>query len=307
MLREQILGQPPKALSQSQRECYFDRGYLLLESFVSEHWLNRLRAVVGEFVEESRNASESTRKFDLEPDHCADAPRLRRLMAPVDHHELFREFTFRGPIVDVAEDLLGPSVRYHHSKLNFKWADGGEEVKWHQDIQYWPHTDFSPLTIGVYLEDVDEQMGPMGVVPGSQAGELFDLYDEEDRWTGSIRDTDISRAHVEQAVFLEGPAGSVTVHNCCMVHGSLPNRSPRTRPLLLQTYAAGDAFPLLTVGVNGAEGRISNVMVRGPRARWMQVGERTVPVAPDWSGGGYTSIFDVQQNDGGDAAAADAG
>jgi hypothetical protein len=32
-----------------------------------------------------------------------------------------------------------------------------------QDIQFWPHTNFTPLTIGVYLNDVTEDMGPMKV------------------------------------------------------------------------------------------------------------------------------------------------
>ena len=304
MNRDEILARPPHVLSREQREFYFENGYLLLDSFVSEHWLSRLRAVVDEFIEESRRLSESDGRFFLEPDHRADDPRLRRLMSPPDHHPVFREFSFEGPVVDVAEDLLGSGVRFHHSKLNFKWARGGEEVKWHQDIQYWPHTDFSPLTIGVYLEEVDDEMGPMGVVPGSHRGELFDLYDHEERWSGSIRDEDLPRAHVERAVFLKGGAGSVTVHNCCMVHGSMPNQSPRSRPLLLQTYAAADAYPLLTVGTNGAGGRIINVLLRGERARWMEVGARRLPVAPDWSRGGYTSIFDVQQNEG-EAAPAD--
>ena len=297
MNQAEILAKAPRVLSREQREFYFENGYLLLDSFVSRPWLDRLRAVVDEFIEESRRLSESDGRFFLEPDHRADAPRLRRLMSPPDHHPAFREFSFEGPVVDVAEDLLGCGVRFHHSKLNFKWARGGEEVKWHQDIQYWPHTDFSPLTIGVYLEDVDEEMGPMGVVPGSQRGELFDLYDSEDRWSGSIRDEDLPRAGIERAVFLEGGAGSVTVHNCCTVHGSMPNRSPRSRPLLLQTYAAADAYPLLTVGTNGAGGRIINVLLRGERPRWMEVGARRMPVAPDWSKGGYTSIFNVQQNE----------
>ena len=61
----------------------------------------------------------------------------------------------------VAEDLLGADVSFHHSKLNFKWGGGGQEIKWHQDIQFWPHTNYSPLTIGCYLEDVDDAMGPM--------------------------------------------------------------------------------------------------------------------------------------------------
>ncbi len=32
------------------------------------------------------------------------------------------------------------------------------------------------------------------------------------------------------------------MHSCRTVHGSAPNRSDRARPLLLQTYAAADAF-----------------------------------------------------------------
>ena len=46
------------------------------------------------------------------------------------------------------------------------------------------------LTIGVYLEDVDESMGPMGVIPGAHEGELFDLYDGNDCWAGAIGDED---------------------------------------------------------------------------------------------------------------------
>ena len=55
-------------------------------------------------------------------------------------------------------------VKFHHSKLNFKWGDGGE-IKWHQDIQFWPHTNYEVLALGVYLEDVDPTMAPMGIIP----------------------------------------------------------------------------------------------------------------------------------------------
>lgn len=39
-----------------------------------------------------------------------------------------------------------------------------EQIHWHQDIQFWPHTNFTPLTIDVYLNDVTEIMGPMQIV-----------------------------------------------------------------------------------------------------------------------------------------------
>ena len=123
------------------------------------------------------------------------------------HHPDYWRFASDSIITDLAEDLLGPDVMFHHSKLNFKWSSGGEEVKWHQDIQYYPHTNYSVLAIGVYLEDVDDSMGPMGVIPGAHEGELFNLYDQNDCWAGAIGDRDLARVPVEKAVYLQGPAG----------------------------------------------------------------------------------------------------
>ena len=283
------------AITDDQVRRYQSRGYLLLESFIDADWIERLNARVAEIIDVSRTAEPGDWRFDTEPDHTPDNPRLRRVNSPVDVDPLFEEFSLDGPATDIAEALLGPDVRFHHSKLNIKWHDGGEEVKWHQDIAFWPHTDFSPLTIGVYLRDVDDEMGPMGVVPGSHTGELFDLTTADGAWSGSIRDDDLPRARVDDADHLMGPAGSVTVHNCCAVHGSRPNRSSRMRPLLLQTYSRADSYPLLGVGTNGLGTRRAHQVVRGSAPAHLEVGGRRMPTAPDWYRGTYTSIFDVQQ------------
>ena len=129
MKPEQILSHEPKVLSQEQREFYFEHGYLQLESFVGQDWLDRLWAVTNRYVDDSRAKTKSDKVFDLEPNHTAENPRLRRISQPVGLDPVFEEFGLRGPIVDLAEDLVGPDVKYHHSKLNMKWADGGEEVK----------------------------------------------------------------------------------------------------------------------------------------------------------------------------------
>ena len=294
MKTEDILARPAKVLSEAQRENYFRDGYVVLDRFVSDDWLDRIWAATDGFIEQSRGETKSGAFFDLEPSHSATAPRLRRLTQPVEHHETFRTFAMEGPIVDVAEDLLGPNVKYNHSKLNFKWSDGGEEVKWHQDIQFWPHTNYSPLTIGVYFADVDDEMGPMGVVPGSHDGELFDLYDDDEQWTGAIKDRDLVRAHVEKAVYLKGKRGSVTVHNCRMVHGSMPNMSARSRPLLLHTYTAADALHLTSLFDRAP---LSNTIVRGEAAKWIEFDDRPCLMPPDWSKG-YSSIFALQQEEG---------
>lgn len=285
-----------RVLNDDQVEHYKTKGYVLIENAISDEWLARLLAASDEFVDQSRTLTESTKMLDLEASHSADNPRLRRLTSPVDNHPTFAEFALAGPVADIALDLLGAPARYHHSKLNYKWAHGGEAVKWHQDIQFWPHTDFTPLTIGVYLNDVDDEMGPMGIVPGSHTGELFDLFDDDRKWTGTIADSDIERVDLSTVEYLRGPAGSVTVHNCGCVHGSMPNLSDRVRPLLLQTYSAVDSYPLLGIGANGATGRASGMLIGdGGPASTLTVQGRTMPAAPDWSRGGYTTIFDAQE------------
>ncbi|MBT5849895.1 MAG: phytanoyl-CoA dioxygenase family protein [Acidimicrobiaceae bacterium] len=276
-------------------ETYERDGFVCLESFVTADWLSRLNAAMERLIDESRTAAPGDWRFDPEPDHTADDPRLRRINTPVDLDPTFAEFALDGPATDLAVDMLGPNVRFHHSKLNIKWSSGGEEVKWHQDIQFWPHTDFSPLTIGIYLNEVDDQMGPMGIVPGSHRGELFDLRADDGSWAGAIRDEDLDRADTATAVYLKGPAGSATVHNCCAIHGSAPNTSPRMRPLLLQTYSRADSYPLLGVGTNGKISSSAHSLVRGAAPDRITVGGRTMPAAPDWYKGKYTSIFAQQQ------------
>ena len=109
MRPEEILATAALVLDRTQREAYFETGYLLLPEFLDRSWLDRLREVAAEFVEQSRACSKSDAKFDLEPGHSADAPKLRRLSFPVDHHEIFRELAVDSPIVDIAQDLLGPT------------------------------------------------------------------------------------------------------------------------------------------------------------------------------------------------------
>ena len=292
MTPEEILARPAKILSRGDRERYFEYGYVGTPAVVSGTSLERVQACAQHYVDESRFVNDTDKRFDLEPGHTAEEPRIRRLNSPVDVDDLFWKFASSGPFVDVAEDLLGPDIKFHHSKLNYKWSGGGEEVKWHQDIQFWPHTNYDVLTVGVYLDDVASDMAPMGVIPGSHHGPLYDLYDYDNEWTGHIRSEDVPSIGAETARYIEGPAGTITVHNCRSIHGSPPNWSDRPRPLLLCAYSAGDALPITDLV---ARGQYGDEVVRGSRSRWARFDTRPVLMPPDWSRIGHKSIFQHQQ------------
>ena len=292
MTPENIAKFPVKTITQEQRDAYFKDGYLMIEKAISEEWLKKLREAAEGFVERSRSVTVADKVFDIEPGHSAENPRLRRVSSPQDQHPVFWDLAMNSPLGDIVADLVGPDVKFHHSKLNFKWKKGGEEVKWHYDICSWPHTNYSPLTVGIYLYDCDMAQGPLGVIPKSHEMEMFNQYDENGKWVGYIPDADLAGLDLTTAKYMTGPAGSITIHNSRTVHGSPANQSDIGRPLLLYAFSSADAYPYTP---NPIPSQYSGAIIRGQPAKFSHHDPRPCLMPPDWSGG-YVSIFAVQQD-----------
>ena len=291
MTPEQVLGQRPLVLDQRTRERYFQDGFLTVPGYVGAAWLARLRAVVAAKIEESRALTASDDQFDLAPDHSADRPNIRRLRKAVDQHPELWAFAIEPAVVDLVADLLGPDLRFHSSKLNFKWSEGGDAVRWHQDIQAWPHTNFGVLTFGVYLEDTGPEQGPLTAIPGTQRGTIFDQFDEDGRWTGAVTARDVDTLPTDAAVDLCGAAGTVVLLDCRVVHSSAANFSPRMRPLLLNVYSAADALPITPAPAPTAK---TGVLVRGREPSHVHMEPYPARLPPRWDQVGYRSIFAAQ-------------
>jgi len=293
MAPEEVLKNKPQFISRKQQESYFDNGYLLIENAINSQTLSKLKDITAQAIDDSRQVVQSDTTWDLEPEHCSENPRLRRLTSPNDYDDTYWAYASSEAITEILSDLIGPDIKFHHSKLNFKWAGGGEEVKWHQDISFWPHTNYTPCTVGLYLEDCNDEQGPLGVIAGSHKGPLFDQYNEDNQWIGCLSDEDVMQLDMSRETYLPGPAGSITIHNCRTVHGSKINRTDRPRPLLLNAYAAANA---MTYTFNPARSKYDQRIVRGQAARWARHDPEPCLLPPDWSGG-YTSIFTLQQEE----------
>ena len=291
MTPEDVLRHRPLVLDQRQRERYFADGFLAVPGYVGAGWLGRLRAVVAAKIEESRTLNRSDDQFDLAPDHTAEKPNLRRLRKAVDQHPELWDFARDGEVVDLVADLLGPDLRFHSSKLNFKWSEGGEPVRWHQDIQAWPHTSFSVLTFGVYLDDTGLEQGPLTAIPGTHRGPIFDQFDESGRWTGALTARDTATLPVDTTVDLCGPAGTVVLLHCRVVHGSAANYSSRMRPLFLNVYASADALPFTPLPAPTSK---TGVLVRGTEPEHVHMEPYPAKLPPRWDQVGYRSIFAAQ-------------
>jgi ectoine hydroxylase-related dioxygenase (phytanoyl-CoA dioxygenase family) len=287
-----ILAHPPRVLSQAQRERYFATGYLAATDVIPAAWLRRLHELSQDFIARSRSRTASDSEFDLGPRHSADRPHVRRLRALVDRHADFWRFASESPLADIAADLLGPDVKFHSSKLNYKWPGTGEIVQWHQDIPAWPHTNYSLATLGVYLGDVPAAQGPLTCIPRSHTGPIFVHRDDAGAWTGSIRPADMATLDIETAEDLTGPDGTVVAIHCRTVHASRANGTDRVRPVALFVYSSADAFPWMPAPTPTSR---TGEIVRGESARMAHLDPTPCPVPPDWSRQGYGSIFTAQK------------
>lgn len=232
-------------ISDTQVQHYRDHGYVVVEDVLDPAILAELRTVTEHIVSEARGLTDHNGVYDLEPSHRADAPRVRRIKLPHKVDPFYRTMAADPGVIAALKPLLGANIRLHGGKLNMKSAEYGAPVEWHQDWAFYPHTNDDVLAVGIMLDDVDLENGPLLVMPDTHQGALYDHH-ADGAFCGAI-DPERCDLDFESAVPLTGRAGSMTVHHARLVHGSSMNTSARQRRLLLFEFTAADAWPLLGV------------------------------------------------------------
>lgn len=202
--------------------------------------VEELRRVTDEFVEKSRQVTESNDIFDLEPAHTPEEPKLRRLKAPIDVHEIYRNTLKHEKILDIVSQLIGPSLWTNGNKLNMKSGGFGSPVEWHQDWAWYPFTNDDLLAVGVCIDDMTEENGCLLAISATHKGPTLDHH-QEGHFAGAVTDPDFDDSAAEK---IEVKAGGISIHHVRVLHGSLPNLSPNPRRLLLFQYCASDSWPL---------------------------------------------------------------
>ena len=226
-------------LTQEQIDFYQTNGYIVVENVISAEDIAELRGITDEFVDKSREVTEHTNVFDLEPGHTPEAPQLRRLKNPVALHPIYDRMLRHDYILDSVAQLIGPNIRYDTSKLNMKSAGFGSPVEWHQDFAFGrdPSND-DMLSIGLAIDDMTRDNGCLLFIPGSHKGPVYNHY-QNDVFVGAITDPDF---RPDNAVPIEVKAGGITIHHTRTLHASTPNASGQSRRLFLLQYCAADVL-----------------------------------------------------------------
>lgn len=146
------------------------------------------------------------------------------------HNGFLRDLFLSDPFVDIAEQILGPDIALFTTYVISKQAGDGLPVHWHQDAAYFPIEPMETFTLWLAVDDSTRENGCMRVLPGSHRERRLiphGVYQDD----GSVLPVTLKEMNLDigTAADVELKAGHYSVHDCFILHGSGPNRSPRRR------------------------------------------------------------------------------
>jgi phytanoyl-CoA hydroxylase len=137
--------------------------------------------------------------------------------------------------LEISQALLDSSdVILHHSKLFQKPAEKGAPFPMHQDYSYFPTVKDNMIAGSIMITEATDDMGCLRVYPRShKLGRLPESNGQTD--TEVLKDYPL-----EKSTPVEAEPGDVVFFHYLTLHGSLPNRSQKTRKSVLVQMHSGD-------------------------------------------------------------------
>ena len=109
------------------------------------------------------------------------------------------------------------------------------------DEQIGRYREDGSLVLRGILSEQRIENGCLYVLPGSHVGPALD-HTENGIFVGAVPAGSFDSDGVEPLVL---EPGDISIHHVRLLHGSGPNRTDGKRRLLLQGYAAADAWPIM--------------------------------------------------------------
>lgn len=206
----------------AKRQTELDElGYTILEDYMGDSMLNRMRARVDELFAIEGDAAGS--EFRIEKN-------ARRLANLVDKGEVFREAIVREEILELVGSVLGENFKLGSLNVRSATPESGGAQPLHVDMGLLPDAKgYATCNCVWMLDDFTPENGALRVIPGSHRwqkkpeGALSDVY-----------------AQHPQEVLVTGRAGTVVVMNAHAWHGGTGNRTNHERRALHSFYVRHD-------------------------------------------------------------------
>jgi len=273
--QQEILGPGGRSfgmLSIEQLDHYQEQGYTVCPGFLKPSEIASILADIESICSGATLVSHEASRMEMEPKQGPSGRLVRRIYEPCTYYPRFRALSESHELLDCVEQLLGPNLCFHYSKINMKPPGIGSVVEWHQDLAYYPLTNRDSLAVLFYLDDANPRNGCLRVIPNCHLGPPMD-HTANGFFQGRISEP----LDESKAVPLEAKAGTAIFLHGMTPHASAPNTSSRARRTLILSYRAADAFPIY-LGEASKDFEAHVRLVRGEQLRLARLTAGTFPI-----------------------------
>ena len=274
-------------LTDEQVRAFREDGFTVCEDFLSQTEVDALLQEADGAIEGNTLATHDAERMEMEPEQPPDGGAVRRLYEPCTYYPVSRALSEMEKLLDSVQQLFGPNLLFHYSKLNMKPAKVGSVVEWHQDLSYYPMTNRDSLAVLFYLDDTDATNGALKLIPKRHEAPLMQHTREgffQGRVTEPVDESDV--------VMAKGQAGTAIFMHGLTPHASAPNTSGKPRRTLILAYRAADAIPLF-LGPMTATHETHVRLVRGEPASQARF-DGTAVALPRYKDA-VSSLYDLQK------------
>ncbi|MFD4180665.1 phytanoyl-CoA dioxygenase family protein [Rhodococcus sp. NPDC058514] len=220
-------------------DAFARRGYLQRDRVVSPNTVEACLSEIG------RIARDPALRGDQRIVREEGGDAVRSIFDIAEISEVIRDAIDESGAAEFAREILASDVYVYQSRLNYKPGFAGGAFYWHSDFETWHAEDGMPapraVSASIALTRNETFNGPLMIMPGTQhqfvqcAGETpADFYQESLVTTtpriGVPSEAEITGMYSTHGIdVLTGPAGSMTVFDCNVLHASGGNITPVPR------------------------------------------------------------------------------
>ena len=235
-----------KYLSQTQKQSWNEKGFILIPNFFPEDKCIEINQTVVDIVRSMAGKLEEFNHAYIDQGHIGiremkPSQKIENIedeMSKVFRlHQtgIFNEFIKRDDLLNIVEDILGENIDCFLSQFIFK-NPGAWGQPWHQDSSYFPF-DRAPQ-VGAWLATsaATKENGCLVILPGSHK-EVIHEHLPDDRPGSNYGYTEIKDHDFKKEMPLFLNTGDLLLFHSFLMHKSYDNKSNNRRTAMVYHFA----------------------------------------------------------------------
>jgi ectoine hydroxylase-related dioxygenase (phytanoyl-CoA dioxygenase family) len=216
-------------LDSGQLERFRAAGFLVFDTGLSEADVATIRGMLSGLHSRNVGFKEGALFDAMGPDDGSAPARFPQILHPRAFAPELTGTPYFRAARSIAEQLLGPGVRFKADISLMKPARIGGATPWHQDEAFQdPAFEYNEISFWLALQPVDSANSCMAYLPGSHRGAVLPHgFPGGDARIHALEC--VSGFDPADAVLCPLPAGGCVIHNQRTVHGAPPNVSDSDR------------------------------------------------------------------------------